>query len=85
MKIFAYLSSTDDTPGGQWVARIWHDKERGFHPVLFAGQNEGSVRLAAEVWWDDTLGGTKARPPKKKKPMEAPTGAPATEEVGDVL
>jgi len=90
MKIFAYLSSTDDTPGGQWVARIWCPEsplkgpKSDWWSIIFTGINEGSVRNQAQTWWDDMIAKETAKRTPKKKPMEAPTGAPA-EEIGDVL
>lgn len=82
MKVYAYMSDEDTTPGGRWVARIWHDKDTGWHPIIFMGLNEGSVRTQAQVWWDAELAKREAKAAPRKPKAETP---PSVADPGDVL
>ncbi len=95
VKVYAYQSSEDATPNGQWVARIYlganvnpdtGKAKPDFHPVLFTGTSEGAVRLQATTWWEDQVAKERAKHAPRKKAADNPVeNAAPVDEIGDVL
>ncbi len=95
MKVYAFESTEDGTPNGQWVARIYlgtaTDPKTGkakpdYHPVLFSGPTEGSVRLQAATWWEAEVARERARQAPRRKPADKPVeNAVPVDDIGDVL
>ncbi len=95
MKIYAFQATEDHAPSGQFVARIYLGDVRNpksgamvpdWHPILFSGTSEGSVRLAAQTWWENELAKREAKAaPRKKAPEPTPESVVTVDEDFDVL